>query len=276
VAESDARFSGLDFFAFLNQQCHADTAPHVSRITGPSPMAWESVSDCDSESSGARSIASWKSDPSELSPRSTTIEGVTEGRGGSSSSATSDSSGGPLGSRDIEVFVDDEIEVSHDFFNGMWDAGLESPTGMEFPPPLPKMLEADLRAAWPAAGGQAPDMLAMCLCPITHEVMREPVIAADGMTYDREAIMKWFLMCDERGTGPVSPVTNQPLSTDYIVPNHTTRSLLYSLQDMANSRQVDASADAGTQTVWSPVPRSRSSVLRWSSGLSADSRSRAA
>lgn len=182
---------------------------------------------------------------------------VAEGNGASSISATSESSE-VLGSRDIEVFVDDEVDVSPDFFRGMWDAGAESPSGMEFPPPLPKMHEAELRGAW-LPSGPAPDMLSMCLCPITHEVMREPVIAADGMTYDREAIMKWFLMCDERGSGPVSPVTNQPLSTDYIVPNHTSRCLLYALQDMANTRfQAEDRSDAGTQTAWSPQRGSRS------------------
>lgn len=29
-------------------------------------------------------------------------------------------------------------------------------------------------------------------CPITRELMRDPVIAADGHTYDREAIEMWF------------------------------------------------------------------------------------
>lgn len=29
-------------------------------------------------------------------------------------------------------------------------------------------------------------------CPITRELMRDPVIAADGHTYDREAIEMWL------------------------------------------------------------------------------------
>lgn len=29
-------------------------------------------------------------------------------------------------------------------------------------------------------------------CPITHELMKDPVMATDGHTYEREAIMKWF------------------------------------------------------------------------------------
>jgi hypothetical protein len=30
------------------------------------------------------------------------------------------------------------------------------------------------------------------VCPITMEVMRDPVIAADGHTYEREAIENWL------------------------------------------------------------------------------------
>lgn len=46
------------------------------------------------------------------------------------------------------------------------------------------------------------------LCPITQEVMRDPVAAADGTVYERRAIEAWFQMpsCGNR-----SPITNEPL-----------------------------------------------------------------
>lgn len=49
------------------------------------------------------------------------------------------------------------------------------------------------------------------LCPITHEIMREPVTCSDGFTYERSAIMEWFM------SGKfTSPMTNDVLtSTDY-------------------------------------------------------------
>ncbi|XP_048514135.1 WD repeat, SAM and U-box domain-containing protein 1-like isoform X2 [Athalia rosae] len=44
------------------------------------------------------------------------------------------------------------------------------------------------------------------LCPITHEIMREPVQCSDGFTYERAAINEWFL------SGKYSsPMTNAPL-----------------------------------------------------------------
>lgn len=51
-----------------------------------------------------------------------------------------------------------------------------------------------------------------------QEVMRDPVIAADGFTYERSAIEAWF---KKSGT---SPMTNQPLPNKALIPNHLARS----------------------------------------------------
>jgi len=43
-------------------------------------------------------------------------------------------------------------------------------------------------------------------CPITCDVMQDPVIAADGLTYERDAIEKWLELHDKSpGTGAVLP-----------------------------------------------------------------------
>ncbi|KAM4631175.1 WD repeat, SAM and U-box domain-containing protein 1 [Polymixia lowei] len=54
------------------------------------------------------------------------------------------------------------------------------------------------------------------LCPITRELMREPVIAADGYSYEREAIESWI-----KTKNRSSPMTNLPLMTTLLTPNHT-------------------------------------------------------
>jgi Ras-related protein Rab-5C len=51
------------------------------------------------------------------------------------------------------------------------------------------------------AGGP-PDRLC---CPITHELMTDPVIMSDGHTYEREAISQWL------AHNPTSPMTRQPM-----------------------------------------------------------------
>lgn len=42
-------------------------------------------------------------------------------------------------------------------------------------------------------------------CPITHHAMREPLLAADGFTYERSAIIKWLMKSSD------SPCTREPL-----------------------------------------------------------------
>ncbi len=45
------------------------------------------------------------------------------------------------------------------------------------------------------------------LCPITRDVMRDPVVAADGYSYEREAILQHV----DQGTLANSPITGLPL-----------------------------------------------------------------
>jgi hypothetical protein len=45
------------------------------------------------------------------------------------------------------------------------------------------------------------------VCPISLEMMTDPVVASDGFTYERECITKWL---SEHTT---SPTTNAPLQT---------------------------------------------------------------
>ncbi|KAL0913331.1 hypothetical protein M5K25_016782 [Dendrobium thyrsiflorum] len=53
------------------------------------------------------------------------------------------------------------------------------------------------------------------LCPLTKQVMRDPVTIENGHTYEREAIEKWFKECNDSGRRPVCPLTLQELnSTD--------------------------------------------------------------
>ncbi|XP_077283056.1 WD repeat, SAM and U-box domain-containing protein 1-like [Arctopsyche grandis] len=53
------------------------------------------------------------------------------------------------------------------------------------------------------------------LCPITHDMMKDPVKCSDGFTYERRAINEWFLS----GGKFVSPMTNQALYNSEITPN---------------------------------------------------------
>ena len=73
----------------------------------------------------------------------------------------------------------------------------------------------------PAAQASAApaDVPAELVCPITVELMTDPVVTADGHTYERAAIQKWL----ERRKA--SPITGEPLAHVHLTPNHTVRGL---------------------------------------------------
>ena len=62
------------------------------------------------------------------------------------------------------------------------------------------------------------------ICPISNEVMKDPVLAMDGYSYDRLAIHEWFVTQQNQGkTVPESPKTGQPLVNWTLLPNHGLR-----------------------------------------------------
>lgn len=57
-------------------------------------------------------------------------------------------------------------------------------------------------------------------CPISHQIMFDPVFSADGHTYEREEIEKWF---EKNST---SPMTGQVLQHTMLCPNFQARSMI--------------------------------------------------
>eukprot|EP00887_Chlorella_sp_A99_P002394 scaffold10.g2394.t1 len=77
-------------------------------------------------------------------------------------------------------------------------------------------------SAGPGAGDGAGFIgAALCelVCPITQEPMRDPVVAADGHTYERAAIEAWI------ARQPTSPMTAQPLEHLQLTPNRALRAM---------------------------------------------------
>eukprot|EP00747_Dinoflagellata_sp_TGD_P055878 gnl/TRDRNA2_/TRDRNA2_149780_c0_seq1.p2 gnl/TRDRNA2_/TRDRNA2_149780_c0~~gnl/TRDRNA2_/TRDRNA2_149780_c0_seq1.p2 ORF type:complete len:125 (+),score=16.77 gnl/TRDRNA2_/TRDRNA2_149780_c0_seq1:412-786(+) len=65
---------------------------------------------------------------------------------------------------------------------------------------------------------QGGEMPANLVCVITGEPFEDPVMCADGHTYERAAIEDWFA----RGHS-TSPLTNVPLRHKELTPNHAVR-----------------------------------------------------
>ncbi|XP_038980826.1 putative U-box domain-containing protein 50 [Phoenix dactylifera] len=68
------------------------------------------------------------------------------------------------------------------------------------------------------------------ICPIFQEVMKQPHVAADGFSYELEAIKEWLDSGHE-----TSPMTNLKLNHKHLMPNHTLQSLIYNWQQTNQS-----------------------------------------
>jgi hypothetical protein len=74
---------------------------------------------------------------------------------------------------------------------------------------------ASMNTGASAASVEPPSMF---VCPITQEVMADPVFASDGFTYEREAIEGWI------ANHNTSPMTNLPLPHPHLTANLALRS----------------------------------------------------
>ncbi|EQC28380.1 hypothetical protein SDRG_13927 [Saprolegnia diclina VS20] len=59
------------------------------------------------------------------------------------------------------------------------------------------------------------------LCPITQDVMVDPVVTMDGHSYERSAIVRWIQrsQAESRAGVATSPLTNLPLRSTQLIPN---------------------------------------------------------
>ncbi|XP_021771284.1 E3 ubiquitin-protein ligase PUB23-like [Chenopodium quinoa] len=72
------------------------------------------------------------------------------------------------------------------------------------------------------------DVPSFFICPISLQIMKDPITVPTGITYDRESIEKWVFT----NNNTTCPVTKQPLNIDscdcFLTPNHTLRRLAQS------------------------------------------------
>ncbi|GAB4819729.1 hypothetical protein N2152v2_006775 [Parachlorella kessleri] len=78
-----------------------------------------------------------------------------------------------------------------------------------------------------ARGNPDPALLAALHCPLTGRLLKDPVLTADGYTYERSAVQAWLL--DAGGAAAVSPVTGHLLTSHAIRTNQAVRQLLEGL-----------------------------------------------
>ena len=76
--------------------------------------------------------------------------------------------------------------------------------------------------AGPSEASEAAEVPDDYVCPITAEIMTDPVSTLDGFTYEREAITEWLRTKD------TSPSTGAKLESKTLIPNLMARSMIRS------------------------------------------------
>ena len=79
------------------------------------------------------------------------------------------------------------------------------------------------------------------LCPITFELMTDPVISNEGISYERAAIENWLRVGNSR-----CPVTRQPLQRRDLRPNRALRNLIEAWKKNKNGNQTQSSSSTSS------------------------------
>ncbi|KAK9270849.1 hypothetical protein L1049_026435 [Liquidambar formosana] len=77
------------------------------------------------------------------------------------------------------------------------------------------------------------------VCPLTKQVMRDPVTLENGQTFEREAIEKWFKECKESGRKLVCPLTLKELRSTELNPSIALRNTIEEWTARNESVQLD-------------------------------------
>ncbi|XP_068645633.1 U-box domain-containing protein 44-like [Aristolochia californica] len=77
------------------------------------------------------------------------------------------------------------------------------------------------------------------VCPLTKQVMRDPVTLENGQTFEREAIEKWFKECKESGRKPICPLTLKELRSIELNPSIALRNTIEEWTARNESAQLD-------------------------------------
>ena len=77
------------------------------------------------------------------------------------------------------------------------------------------------------------------VCPLTKQVMRDPVTLENGQTFEREAIEKWFKECRESGRKLMCPLTLKELKSTDLKPSIALRNTIEEWNARNEAAQLD-------------------------------------
>jgi len=77
------------------------------------------------------------------------------------------------------------------------------------------------------------------MCPLTRQVMHDPVTIETGQTFEREAILKWFRECRDSGRKPTCPLTQAELRSTDISPSIALRNVIDEWRARNEDKELD-------------------------------------
>ncbi|GAX80664.1 hypothetical protein CEUSTIGMA_g8099.t1 [Chlamydomonas eustigma] len=107
---------------------------------------------------------------------------------------------------------------------------------------------ASLQSGQPQSSHHRPPVPDCFLCPLTLKVLRHPVVAADGVTYEEEAILKHFRLTT---AGPAAKTSNAATVTRPVVSTTTSAPEALSARPPDASTSISSSAASGTSVTGS-------------------------
>ena len=109
---------------------------------------------------------------------------------------------------------------------GRDDAGTPDPGGAAGGGggPPPRRSGSTAKAAEAAEAAVLETAMRRLVCPLTGRLLRQPVVAADGVSYSRAALEAWLAAGHTE-----SPVTREPLASAAAYPNATLQGLMQDL-----------------------------------------------
>jgi hypothetical protein len=94
------------------------------------------------------------------------------------------------------------------------------------------------------------------ICPLTKQLMQDPVTLESGQTYERSAIKRWFQECLDSGRPTVCPITGEQVHTTSLKPSLALRNTI----DEWTGRNEQARVDIAGQLI-SAADSSKEDVL---------------
>lgn len=103
-------------------------------------------------------------------------------------------------------------------------------------------------------------------CPITQDLIRDPIVLEDGHSYEKAAIFQWLTSHN------TSPLTNKPLTTKLLFPNHNLKQQLVEFAEKLIESHKDQESNPPS-TSFASVPTSSSAASSSSPSSSSPSTS---